>query len=174
MHDRLITKLAIKYASCNFQTLQSYNKPFRNSLSLSSGMFEYPSSSSFLLISSSLNSQLCAMLLLEQRSLFTEKCFGKMTNGRFLVPRPPRTNGHVVLDVNKKCRGFIRWRRLQTFVGFEPASNSREFTYGSNVIKTLVTLQFLCRREQSWTCANGEIWWQGTVCFHDCIPASAF
>ena len=79
-----------------------------------------------------------------------------MTNGRFLVPRPPRTNRHVVLDVNKKCRGF-RWRR---FVGFEPASNSREFTYGSNFIKTLVTLQFLCRREQSWTCANSEIWWQ--------------
>lgn len=56
------------------------------------------------------------MLLLQQRSLFTEKCFGKMTNGRFLVPRPPRTNRHVVLDVNKKCRGLggdVCWVRTR-------------------------------------------------------------
>lgn len=58
------------------------------------------------------------MLLLQKRSLFTEKCFGKMTNGRFLVPRPPRTNRHVVLDVNKKCQGFswVRTRVKLTWI----------------------------------------------------------
>lgn len=56
------------------------------------------------------------MLLLQKRSLFTEECFGKMTNGRFLMPRPPRTNRHVVLDVNKNAGalgGDVCWIRTR-------------------------------------------------------------
>ena len=63
------------------------------------------------------------------------------------------------------------------FVGFEPASNSREFTYGSNVILKKLSSHYSFFADENsrglvQTVKFGGNW--GTVCFYVCIPASAF